>query len=341
MQYLLFFIVLGLLIIRILTEASSGVLLNTILFLASGILILQAANILVQGITRIAQYLKWREFVIAFFVMAIGGSLPNLFVGIFSAVHDIPEFSFGDIVGNGLADLTLVTALAVFLSKGLVGESRLIQTSVLFATIVAILPMLLILDGQLGRGDGLALILIFVFYSIHLLSKRQLFDGVYTVNNKSPIREFKVFLQSLGGVIFGAIMMGVSAQAVIETSTFFAAKFNVPIALIGILIVGLGSALPETYFTIASARKTEKDWIILGVLMGSVVVLSTLILGIVALLNPIEIEDFSPFAIARFFLVISALLFLLFLRTGKKITKKEALVLLGLYILFVIAELAF
>ena len=106
------------------------------------------------------------------------------------------------------------------------------------------------------------------------------------------------------------------------------------------LIVGLGNALPEICFAIASARKGQ-TWMILGNLMGSVIVLVTLVLGIVALLCPIEIpeKDFSPFAIARIFLVISALFFFICVRTDQKITKKEALILVGVYILFVLSEI--
>jgi len=78
---------------------------------------------------------------------------------------------------------------------------------------------------------------------------------------------------------------------------------------------------------------------ILGQLMGSVIVLSTLVLGTVAIIHPIEIDDFSPFQVARFFLIISALFFLIFIRTDRRITKKEAVFLLGLYFAFVAAEI--
>ena len=80
---------------------------------------------------------------------------------------------------------------------------------------------------------------------------------------------------------------------------------------------------------------------VLGNLMGSIIVPATLVLGIVALIRPIEIADFSPFAIARLFLIIAAFFFLFFVRTGKKITKKEAIFLLLIYIAFVTAELIF
>ncbi len=339
MTYLLLVSIAFLWIFRAHLGLENSLTYNLALFVGAGILLLQAANLVVTSISHIARYLGWREFVIAFFVMAIGGAIPNLFVGIFSALHDIPELSFGDIVGNGLADLTIVAALAVFWGNGLNAGSRMIQASAIFAAVVAVLPLLLILDGTLDRGDGLALILIFLLYSVWLFRRRRMGGNLYSGSAESPLPTFRMFVSSLGLIVIGIVIIGVSAQAVIDSSSFFAVKFGIPIELIGILVVGLGSALPETYFSLISAKKGN-NWVILGVLMGSVVVLSTLILGIVATINPIEIRNFSPFALARVFLIISAILFLLFLRTGKKISKKEALILLALYLGFVAAEIS-
>ncbi|GAI50307.1 unnamed protein product, partial [marine sediment metagenome] len=188
---------------------------------------------------------------VAFFVMAIAGSLPNLFVGISSALHKIPQLSFGDVVGGNLVDLTIVVALAALIAKGLPAKSRMVQTSSIFTICIAILPLLLILDGVLGRGDGIFLILAFAFYVFWLFSREERFKKVYEENKISIAKEFKVFIKDLGKVILGIIFLLVAAEGIVKSAQFFAGSFNLPIALIGILIVGLGNALPEAYFAIA------------------------------------------------------------------------------------------
>ena len=287
---------------------------------------------------RISRFLGWREFVVAFFVMAFVGSAPNLFVGISSAIHKIPQLSFGDIIGGNLIDLTLAVALAVLIAKGLSAESKMVQTSSIFTIFVAIQPLLLILDGTLGRVDAIILILTFFFYIFWLFSKKERFTKTYEDNQIPVVKEFKIFIKDLGRVILGISLLLLAAEGIVKSASFFAESLNLSIALIGILIVGLGNALPEIYFAIASARKGQ-TWMILGNLMGSIIVPATLVLGIVALICPIKVPDFSPFAIGRFFLIISAIFFLFFVRTGRKITKKEALFLLGIYITFVLVEI--
>ena len=315
---------------------------HTILFLLSGLLLLWSANWLVGSVERIARYLHWREFVIAFFVMAIVSSLPNLFIGITSALQGVPELSFGDIVGNSVVDLTLVAALAALLAPKLEASSPLIQQSALFTLAIALLPLLLILDKELSRGDGVALLLAFAYYSVWLFSKRKEYGTTFNHGNDTQVQDhflrFRLFLQSIGKTVIGIVLLLGAAQGVVAASLFFAEEFQVPLEMVGIIVLGLGSALPETYFTIASARKGNSK-IIWGDLMGTVIVMATLVLGIVALIEPIRVPQFSSFAIARFFLFVSAFFFFIFLRTGRKITKKEGVFLILLYIAFVLAEL--
>lgn len=308
------------------------------LFIISCVLLFWAGKILVEAVARIARFLEWREFVVAFIVVAFVASIPNLFVGITSAIHKIPQLSFGDIVGGNLIDLTVAVALAAFFTKGLPAGSRMVQSSALFTMAVAILPLLLILDGVLGRGDGIILILTFIFYIAWLFSKKERFTKVYNGKKKPIFKQFNVFIKDLGRIILGIFFLLIAAEGMVRSALFFAESWNLSIALIGILVIAVGNAIPEIYFAVMAARKA-KNWMVLGDLMGSVIVASTLVLGIVALICPIEIPDFSPFAIARFFLIIAAIFFLFFVRTDQKITKREAFFLLTIYIVFIITEI--
>ncbi len=306
-----------------------------------------------------ARYLALREFVLAFFIMAFAGTLPNLFVGINSALHGIPQLSFGEIVGGNVIDLTLAVGLAILIGNTAIPvRSKMVQTSTIFTAVIAVLPLVLILDGNLGRGDGLILLLAFVLYIFWLFSKEERFRKVYKGNKnehgrglgiidflrnrKEPksIRHFKTFLKDLRMVIISLVLLSAASWGVVQSAQVFSDVLSIGLPMVGILIVGLGNALPETYFAIVSARKRQ-TWLILGNLMGSVIVCATLVLGIVVLISPIQNIDFSPFAIARIFLVISAVFFLIVVRTDQRITKKEALLLVGIYILFLLSEIFF
>lgn len=311
-------------------------------FIISFLLLFWSGSQLVKCLMGIAKYLGWREFVVAFFVMAFVGASPNIFVGVNAALQGIPELSFGEIVGGNMVDLTLAVALAVLIGgSDLKIKSRMVQTSTIFTAVIALLPWILILDGSLGRGDGIILLLAFAFYTFWLFSKGERFkktyqDGGKKWKNTSP-RYFKIFLKNLIKTLIALFLLIIASWGIVKSAQVFSDTLGVGIPIIGILLIGLGNALPETYFAVASARK-KRTWLILGNLMGSVIFCATLVLGIIVLISPIENIDFSPFIIARIFLIISSVFFLIVARTGQKITKKEALVLLAIYILFLLSE---
>ena len=310
---------------------------NILTVFVSFALLAFASRLMIEGLSVIARYLKWREFVLAFFTMGIGVSLPNLFLGISSVIHKIPELAFGDMVGNNVVDLTLVAGIAALLGKGLATDSKMVQQSALLMLLIAMLPLLLASDGILSRADGIALLVAYFLSSFWLFSKRSLLTGHLEQGESLP-GEFRKFV--LAGVRVGAgfLILLLAAEGVVRSASFFADTFRIPIALMGVLGTGLGNSLPELYFSIAGAR-IHQYWLLLGNLMGSVMVGATLVIGIVAILQPIAIADFSPFVIARFFLVVAAIFFFFFVKTGKKVSSREALFLLALYLLFLGAEI--
>lgn len=313
-----------------------------LLFIASCFILALLSKSLVTTLVQIAKYLNLREFIVGFFVMAFATSLTNLFVDINASLQGIPQMAFGDIVGGNLVDLTLVMAVAVLFSKkGISTKSSMVQKSAIFTAVISVLPLLLILDRNLDRTDGVILISAFLVYSFWLFSKQGNFQKIYKVKEKQKNKMDSFWLlKNIVKLIFLLALLLISSFIIIDTAQFFANAFGASIALVGVLIVGLGNCFPEIYFSIISARKNE-GWMVLGDLMGSVIVCATLVLGLVAIINPFYIEDFSPFLIARFFTFVAVIFYLFFIRSDKKITKKEGIFLLFIYISFLLTEIFF
>ena len=313
--------------------------LNILIFIISFLLLALSSKWLVKSLANIAQFLGWREFVLAFFIMAFAGSLPNLFIDISSALQGIPQLSFGEIVGGNIIDLTIAVALAAIISRnGLRIKSKTVQGTAIFTLIVAILPLLLIHDRMLSRIDGLILLSTFFVYIFWLFSKGERFTRIFEERKK--IFGLKNIFKNVSILLGSLILLILGAEGIINSARFFSETLDISILLIGILVVGMGNALPEIFFGIQAARKGD-DWMVVGGLMGAVISASALVLGIVALIHPIQIDNisFSLLAVARFFLIIAAIFFLLFIRTGHKITRREGIFLLFIYLSFLIAQI--
>jgi cation:H+ antiporter len=300
-------------------------------------------RIVVSSLINLAKILGWKEFIVAFFAISFGAAMPELFIGITSSFKNVPILSLGNIIGQNLVLFTLAPAICSFILKDLILESRTVRAGSTFSVISAVLPIVLALDGNISRIDGFILITSFIFYIFWLFSKKERFTKIYDKSENEDgsflIKEnnLNIFFNLLFA-IFGLLILAFLSQAITNFALDFSIKTSLSLSLVGILVIGLGTSLPETYFSIVLSQK-KQSWMIIGGLMGSVAVSSTLVLGIVSIINPIEILDFSSLATARFFLIISALFFLLFVRSNRKITIKEGLFLLSLYILFLVFEI--
>lgn len=313
-----------------------------LIFLGSVLILSWLSSSLIKTVVEVARYLRLREFIIAFFVMGFAASLPNLFVDLPAALQGLAPISFGDIIGGNLIDLTLIMAIVVFFSKDTVStDSKMVQGSSLFTFLIAILPIFLIWTGKVTRIDGVILIAAFFVYAYWLFSKDGRYKKKYRDVKKQsakPSERFKSFLKNLVKLIILIVILLFASQGVISSAQYFSKSLGVSLSLIGVLIVALGNCFPELYFGIVSGRKGE-GWMIVGDMMGSVIVCATLVLGIIAVICPFEIKDMAPFFIARIFTVIAAIFFLIAAKTGKKITKKEAVLLLSIYIIFLLTEI--
>lgn len=308
-----------------------------LIFFLSSFFLASSGKWLVDSLSRIAKFLGWKEFVVAFLTIALGATLPNLFVGVVSVLNGVPELSFGDVIGGNIFDISFIVGLSALISKmGLTAASRTVQTTSLFMIFVALLPLILVLDGLLSRGEGFLLLIIFFLYLFWLFGKEERFkkvyeNGVEKVNFTFFLKNFFIFLGSL-------FLLLLAAQGIVVSAHYFADYFHLSLILIGIFIVGIGNCLPELFFSIVAAKRGE-DWMILGNLIGCVMISSTLVLGLVSLLSPIKIVEIPIIILARVFLVISTLSFLLVLKTGKKISQKEGIFLVFLYLLFILIDI--
>ncbi len=287
---------------------------------------------IVGGVIKISYKLGWKEFVLAFLVMAFTASLPNFFVGITSAIRGVPELSFGDVIGGNLIALTIAAPLALMFSfrKEITAFSRTVQWSLFFTLGAAFLPSVLVFNGSLSRIDGLILIMFFVIYVFWLFRKRERFMLIGKNNIKPKSEDSSLNRMDIFKIIAGLFLIVVAAQGIVVSATYFAEGFGLSLFLIGILIVGVGNALPQIYFSSAASFKGE-NWILLGSIMGSVVIPATLVLGIVSLINPINVDNIDVAMVGRIFLMFAAVVFFFSLKTSHKLILQEALLLLSIY----------
>lgn len=299
--------------------------LSIILFGISG-------SLVVKSLIKINSYFRFREFVIGLLLIGISTSLPELSIGIISSLNKVSALSFGNILGSNIVDLTLVIGIVAVLGNGVKIEKEINRKTFFIIITLVLLPVALFLDHELSRLDGLFLITAFILYVATLVERQSNFKAAKhkKTTKKELYKNIAIFIISL-------IILIVSAEIIVNVASNLALEFSVPPILIGIMLLSAGTTLPEIFFETLSVKEGHSSMAV-GDLLGSLVFNSTLILGIVAVISPIKAQ-FSSFIANSLFIILALMSFSIVSRTGNKISRREGMFLLLLYVLFLITNI--
>lgn len=293
------------------------------------IILILSGIITTRSLSNISSYLRLGHFAAGFIIMAIATGIPELIVGISSAIDKIPELSLGTVLGSNVVNLSLVIGTAVLIGGEISFKDKTFKKEFIYLFFIALLPILLALDQILSPMDGLILIIAFIAYSFLVYKK-------FNFEEEEEIISKKKFLKSLIIFSLGLTALLISARYLVHYASLIAVEIGIPIFFVGILLISFGTSLPELTFETISMLHDYK-FLAIGDLMGSTVVNSTLILGTVSIINPIVVSSISQFQIVSIFFISIIFIFSLLLRSNNGITRLRAAFLILFYVFFLIA----
>jgi cation:H+ antiporter len=156
-------------------------------------------------------------------------------------------------------------------------------------------------------------------------------DASTALRDPDPRRHEGVLM--LIGAMF-LLLLG--AHVTVLTGTAVANSLGVNPIIVGLLIVGLGTTLPELFYSLKAVKRQDDD-LAVGDILGTVLADATVLVGIIALINPF---DFSAtiVSVTGAFMISAALLLMHFMKTGRIITRKEGYLLLVFWLAYALIE---
>lgn len=285
--------------------------------------------------------MKVGKMVVAAMLVALSTSLPELFVGVLSALEGQPELSLGNVLGSNIANLSLVIGGAALVSGSVPVIGDYMKKEFVAAFLAGSLPILLVMDGSLTRLDGLLLLLAYGVYvrEVVIAGKHKSLAEKGGKRHYGILQKIKrlhknhtdVWLLKLLG---GVLVLVLAADLLVKMASGLASSLGVPSFLIGLLVVSVGTSLPELVLEIGAIKKREIA-LVFGDLLGSIVANATLIIGVTVLISPVNIGGASRYDLASFMFVLLFGFFWMFTNSKKRLDRWEGLVLLGLYFMFV------
>ncbi len=313
----------------------------TIFLLIVGLLVLLGGGAaMVHGASGLAEGYGVPPLVIGLTVVAFGTSAPELVVNVLGALQGQAALAFGNITGSNLANLGLVLGSAAIVTPmSLQGKiiRRELPLLLLGTTVLLFMTLDPLLRGEIpfiDRSDGLVMLLlfgIFIYLTVTDFVRQDhdplaaSFDGLDIVSHAAKRTNWLL-------VVGGVIGLTIGGQLTIDQGTSLAESLAVPPVIIGMLVLAIGTSLPELITSIFAAMKGETD-LCVGNVIGSNIFNGLFILPISALVNPLMVPEGGGLDILVS-LIFAVLLIPIFI-FGKGIMNRQ------FGILFVVAYIAY
>lgn len=295
--------------------------------------LIKSANLVEESFVFLAKKLKLNEVFVGFAILGILTSLPEISVAI-QASQEAPTLSLGNLFGAQVVLLTLVIGLSAIKYRGIKLQKRFKEKEIITGLILIFLGVSTTFDFYISVLEGVFLIFMYAMYILYL---NKALNGSSTKKHvKINIKKlFHLFIKSFVGVFF----LIIASKYIVDLSQNLAVALLIPTSIIGVLLLGFGTNVPELGVLFTAKKEDGKEEnLILGNFLGSASA-NVGILGLLAILSGgFSINNHLDLIPTLTILTLTLILFGIASWSGKVISRVEGFVLIGLYISLLIVE---
>lgn len=304
-------------------------------FLVLGSVLLYAGGEgLVRGAGTMALRLGMSPFIIGITIVAFATSAPELAVSLQAALAGADDVAIGNVVGSNIANIGLILGICAVLRPVKI-EARILSLDLPWLIFVSLLLVAFLNDGHISRPAGLVFLAglgVFLYWNIQVARReqevervRQEFEGAAPRVEESALMDW-VFIA--GGLV--ALVAG--GAAFVRGGVGLATALGVSPALIALTVIAVGTSLPELATSIVASLKGNDD-IAVGNVIGSNFFNILAILGITAVLRPLDRGDITMVDLVVMLMLALMLVPLIMVR--QRIGRPEGLALLAAYFAYI------
>ena len=308
-----------------------------VVFLIIGfIVIIKASDILVDASSSLAQRIGVPKMLIALTIVAFGTCAPEVAISFRSVASVNSEMALANVIGSCIVNIFLIIGIASFIRPikvKLVTVKKELPILFLITTCFSILMLDSMFNpltsDTFSRSDGIILILLFMIFVLYLVN-------MVVKRDKEVDREeikYPIWLAIIL-IIVSIILIIYSSDLIVNNATEIARFLGVSDKIITMSAVVIGTSLPEMVMTVTSARKGEFD-MALGNIIGTNIFNICIVLGLpIIIYGDMVLAGFGMVDIVVLFL--SSFLLFWFARSERTITRREAVVMLGVFLFYYI-----
>jgi len=302
-------------------------------------LLLGGAEFLVRGAVQVSVKLGLSMLLIGMTVVAFGTSAPEFVVSLSAALDGSEAIALGNVVGSNIANILLILGATALLAPVVV-DTRAVIRDGLMLTGASVLFTWLCLSGAVQQVAGGVMVLMLIGYFLRSYLRERTNGAASAHLHEREAEEFQDVKMSMGlawlSVVGGLVALSFGADQLVTGASSIARSFGVSEEVIALTLIAFGTSLPELAASVVAARRGHTD-VSIGNVIGSNLFNTLGVAGGVATVVPLSV----PQQMIQFDLWVmmgATLMILAYLALGARLGRREGLLFLGAYGLYIAAQ---
>jgi len=291
------------------------------------------SGLAIKAIEKISHSMRLSSFAVSFLILGLFTSVSEFSVGVNSVLHNDPEIYVGNLIGASIVIFLLLIPLLAIMGNSIHITSAFGGMNLMISLIVVALPALLAADGKIDKFDSGVSMAGYIFLAILVEAKRGLFKSLGNVSGVPMKKLGKEIIK----IMIGVGIVFVASRFVVDQTLYFSGLLNVSPFLISLLLIGIGTNIPELSFALRSIFDRDNQ-VAFGDYVGSAA-FNTFLFGALTLWYGKTVIVTNSYWISVVALVSGLVLFYFFAKSKNTISRREGLGLLLIYFAFVSIEL--
>lgn len=310
-------------------------MINLLLILLGVLLLTGGGEALIRGALAASQRMGVSPLLSGLLIIGFGTSAPELVVSIDAALGERPDIAIGNVVGSNISNILLILGLCAVITP-LAVKPLVLRRDAVTVVAASILFLVLVGGSALARSDASIFLVALAAYLYWAYRSEQSGASPSAELLRAEAEEVTA-LPKTGFWIFSAVVSGlvlliVGSQVLLSGAVGIAESFGISEAVIGLTLVAVGTSLPELSISVIAAFRRHAD-VAIGNVLGSNIFNLLGILGISALLQPLPVHE-RILQFDQWVMLGTAILLLLFLYTGRRLSRLEGCFLLLGYVFY-------
>lgn len=301
---------------------------------ASLIIVIKSADLFVDNLVDLGSSFGISEVILGVTASAIGTSLPEFGSALIASLSGSTDIGVGCVIGSNIWNIAGILGISAVVAGVIETNTDGLKRDFSATILTGLVLLFFMFFGSIGKVAAVIMVVVHLVYLMRLINAQK----AYSKDSSNERMKEPLDVKKIGLTVLGFTGLVIGCRILVYTGVELADIAGIPVMIMGLFTLAIGTSIPELVVTLSSAVKGLHE-LSIGTVLGSNTFNILIGIGVPAMINPVPVEPLSLSFDAPVMILVSVLLVLLIRQGGMKLRRSGGIILLAVYISYIVMRL--